>query len=66
VAPATTSLAAVDSEASALSPLAAMPPVPLSGTSPAAAPMVAPPAAAGPAGTSNEHPVATPALAAAE
>ena len=49
-------IAAVEAEAPALSPLTAMPTVPLSGTSTAAAPMVAPPAAAGPAGTSNEQP----------
>jgi PE family len=57
-ASATTS-AAIEAEGSAFSPLSAIPPVPLSGTSVAAAPNVAPPAAAGPAGTSNEHPAAT-------
>ena len=63
-ASATASVAAIEAEAPALSPLTAMPPVPLSGTSLAAAPMVAPPATAGPAGSSNEHPGTTPALAA--
>ncbi|MGO8941963.1 MAG: PE family protein [Mycobacterium sp.] len=63
-ASATTSIAAVEAEAPAFSPLTAIPPVPLSGTSLAAAPAVAPPAAAGPAGTSNEQPAVTPASAA--
>ena len=56
--------AAVEAEAPAFSPAAALPAVSLAGTPAAAAPAVAPPAAAGPAGTPNEQPAGTPASAA--
>ena len=55
---------AVEAEAPAFSPAAALPAVSLAGTPAAGAPAVAPPAAAGPAGTPNEQPAGTPAPAA--
>jgi hypothetical protein len=58
-ASATTSVAAAEADASALSPVTGIPPVPLSGTSLAAAATIAPPAAAGPASTSSEQPAVT-------